>query len=401
MIMKKYVIFGWAAGIAGGQLHTAEKCKVVMKNGYAVYVVYAINKKIMLPSIIKANSICVPEINYMPSYYFSNNREKIVKKIISFINRNDSDEVFIESNDVRYSYWAELVASVIKCKHFMFCLEGYFDYSSHKNMDYLKFKLLRSEIAGTRESSLYQLFGKDLITKSNNRFFRAYIGPSFANVPGSQTFRWNSFDYVIGYIGRESKPCFKGIVDGVLSFGKKHSNLKILFLCIGCSEGCLYDKLRNESLQMNNFSICFTGKLYPIPLDYIKNLDVCLGSSGSAAVAARNGIRTIKYFDNSEEPLGVIGYDIRSFSEEKIYKGNLCELLEDVLFNGFCEKFTYKNLYIPYDMELDEKKMFNDCLEMMSPCELSYYDTSRITLVGCRGWLSFIYHRIKNWIKCR
>ena len=79
MIMKKYVIFGWAAGIAGGQLHTAEKCKVVMKNGYAVYVVYAINKKIMLPSIIKANSICVPEINYMPSYYFSNNRLTFVQ----------------------------------------------------------------------------------------------------------------------------------------------------------------------------------------------------------------------------------------------------------------------------------------------------------------------------------
>ena len=401
MIMKKYVIFGWAAGIAGGQLHTAEKCKVIMKNGYDVYVIYAVNKKIVLPSIKKAKSICIPEISYLPSYYSSNYREKIVKKIISYINRNDYDEVFIESHDVRYSYWAELVASVIKCKHFMFCLEGYFNYSSHKNMDYLKFKLSRSEIAGTRESSLYQLFGTDLITKNNNRFFQAYTGPSFADVPGGLTIQWNSYDYVIGYIGRESKPCFKGVVKGVVSFCKKHPDLKFLFFCIGCSEGSLYDKLRNESLQMNNMTVCFTGKLFPIPLEYIKKLDVCTGSSGSAGVAARNGVKTIKYFDNSEEPLGVIGYDIRYFSEEKKYKGNLCDLLEDILFNGFCEKFSYINLYAPYDLDLLEKKLFNDCLEMMCPCELEYYDTSCISLAGFRGWLKFVYHRIKNWLKCK
>lgn len=380
--MKKYIIFGWACGIAGGQIYTSNKCSSLSKNGYDPYVIYAESGIISLPNILNSKHISIPEISFFPSYYTTSERKEIIDGILAFIDKTEDDDVFIESNDVKYAYWAEIVAERLKCKHFMFCLEGYFDYSKHSNREFLLFKLLRKEIAGTRKSSMYDLIGKPFINESNNRFFAAYSTNSVEDVPPKIQIQWDQYDYVFGYVGRASKPCFKAIYKGIYDFCKKHDELKILLFCIGGKKASeTYKQVYAQFSDLINAEVLFSDPIFPIPRDYILHLNLSFGSSGSAIVSARLGVKTIRFLDNSYEPQNIIGYHINGFLEK--YHDNIPQLIEDILFHQLCDNTPYEMPTKCKDQETIESELQRDSMiMMMSDEEQCYYDTSHIRYQG-------------------
>jgi hypothetical protein len=339
-----------------------------------------------LPEIIKAHTLYVEILSSFPSYFTKNDCELKIKEIILFIDLHDDDEVVIESNDIRYSYWAELVAARIRCKHFLYALEAFFPYK-HTNNQYLRFKLNRKELAGTRESSLYNLLGTDIVNKENNLYFVIVSSNMPADIPPPIKVQWSDYDFKICYLGRETKPFFKNASQEILEFAKKHKDKKVLYLCLGCiGESPICMNLKYASNNLTNVSAVFTGRLFPLPKTYFDHIDLLIGSSGCAGVGARMGVKTIKYLDDGKTPLGVLGYDIKDRrSEQKIYPGNLTQLLEDVYFSHYLEKHHFTNLYIDYSKPTWKESPGFETI--ISPTEPVYYDTTTIRQVGIKGLL--------------
>lgn len=383
-----YIILGWACGIGGGQIYTDNKCRALAKKGYRVFVFYPEDGKIVLPNISTVGTKQIRALQYLPSWFSRIEKERILQEMLAFLCK-DGNPVFIESNDVKYSYWGELLAEKLNCRHFVFALEAYFPYKHKRN--FLWYKLNRGELAGTRIQSLPDLFGGDLEkSDERNKYLRAFCTNSVQDVPCNIPDEWISNDIKIGYIGRESKPCFTFIMRDLVSFISKHPDKTILVLCIGCNEN--NTECAKALENYSNCKVVFTGSIFPIPLEYLKLLNVAIGSSGSIGVAAKNNVISIKYLDAVPEPRGVIGYDIKDLkSIDRSYSGSLCDLLDDILFHQYCDQYKYEYLYeILTNDDIDEKLCADAQMMMSINTELSFFKADKIVNRGIKGLIEKI-----------
>ena len=132
---------------------------------------------------------------------------------------------------------------------------------------------------------------------------------------------------------------------------------------------------------ISNLDYVNTGFLYPIPQSLLAHLDIAIGTSGCISVGVRNGVKTIAYADNDNQPYGLMGYDLL---ERKLQNNERCglslsDLLEDILFGSYCDRYEYKQLYKPvlsYDRIMEV--LMNDITYMTAPVSNEYYDTSKI-----------------------
>lgn len=382
-------MFSWGCSVAGGQIYTDNKCRAMKNLGYDVYVIYPGDADIVLDNIRHSKTMRANWLSYMPSCFLTKQVECFKKCIIDFIDKSIDDYCFIESNDIRFSYWAELVAKELKCKHFIFTLEAYFNHIKEDNLDYLMFKHNRKELGGTRPSSLPQLL-KGVVAENSedNVYFRAICTNTLKNVSPPIEINWDDYEIRLGYLGRDSKPCFRYILEELDAFFLSTTK-KVLLLCIGCnSDSKVFQEYLNRYQKYPNVKLIATGLLAPIPKDYVMNLDIALGSSGSAKVCEDAGTTTIRYLDNEPLPIGVCGYHFqRGHSIKRVYQGNLSDLIHSILNGELLVSNT--NLEIDnrcYDESLIDSLLTKDAQFMMSSStNLDYYNTLSIKYRGLKG----------------
>lgn len=76
------------------------------------------------------------------------------------------------------------------------------------------------------------------------------------------------------------------------------------------------------------------GFLYPLPLQLIQKIDVCIASSGAARAVHKEGIPVITFDANDHNPIGILGYDtINTLYRESELNVNLESMLDLVLTN--------------------------------------------------------------------
>lgn len=377
--MKKHVIIGWASQIGGAQIYTKGMCKVLASNGWQPIVFYSGDKYIVIEELQQYATKYYKELSFLPSYYSKKHREKILKEMISFLDIKENDEILIETNDVRYAYWGELLAERLKCKHFAFLLEAYFG-RHENNFDFFKFKLDRDELAGTRITSLPDLFkGKNVITEENNVYFKAAIIGSLEEISSDLDIDYSKYDIRIGHVGRDSKPYVATFYNQFDLFAKRYQDKKILLLMIGGESDSIQGKKLKELEKRNeNITVVSSGQMFPIPAVVVRNMDVCIGSSGCLRVINRCGVKAIAYLDDGEAPCGVLGYDIKNIPVERVYQKSLNELLSAVLFEGYCENFGYSEVYLHQDKQEEYNLLWKNVQYMMKKTDRVYYDTALI-----------------------
>jgi hypothetical protein len=299
---------------------------------------------------------------------------------------SDTSKIIIESTSIPYSLWGELLAQRLDAKHFVYLLHSHFEDLKVPYLEYANFKYERKELAGMVAQTLPLLFaGYRNIDEHERYHLRAAGKNPISSSPDSnaitnEIFKAKDCDYVIGGFGTLNKPHALDIFKEVKKFAYKHSDKKIAYIVIGSSfTGAIESKMLEMSKGCENLHLILAGEMFPVPERLFKAMDVCIGSWGSATVAARAGAKTIRLSNDTQViPQGLIGYTLTKepYSDYKCYAGTLIEVIEDVLVRGKYNNMEYMppSLYPDYH---EEHKKHMDFIEQS--CQIrEYYDINKI-----------------------
>ena len=380
--MKKYIILGWCGGMGGGNIYTKNKCEAARLAGWEPIVIHFSSREVFLKELKVYQDNRVKEMLNPPSFYTHRQQKRIIDRLVYYVNPLPGDEFFVESNGVRNAYWGELLAKRLNCKHFAFVLEFFYPWHDD-NTDFFLFKLNRKELSAISTKHMMELFGnrKDILY-DDIPIMHASCSNSVDETEDTIGVDYSKYNIIIGNIGRSSKPYVESLGLEILKFAKKHSDKKILFIIIGGEKESLIAKQQSALFQdAPNLDYVNTGFIFPIPQNILNHLDVAIASGGCIGIGVRSGVKTITYADNNTLPYGVMGYDIkdRNVQMNEHCGLSLFDLLEGVLFESYCEKFEYKQLYdsAPTN-EQTMNTLIKDIEYMTSAESKEYFDTTKI-----------------------
>lgn len=395
--MKKYIIFGQIQGIGGSQIYLSNKVRYLEERGWTVEVFAEITDNIKLDNIKKFSGNNIPELKYPPHCFSKKRVEEIVQEIIDKI--GFTNPIILESNAPQYAFWGEIVAERLGAKHLAYMLSAFYTNRTNSELDYFKYKLKRKEIAGISKNSLQDLFGNYMdLNEDEKMFLNACCTNSVLEISNPIIDKIEKKEFVIGHVGQLGKPYILGMIDEIITFAKSYSNKYIQLILIGGVEGetAKITKIQNKFINIKNVELIFTDDLFPIPKSFFKKTDICIGSSGSAIICAREKVPTILVKDASPIPIGIIGYTLTKepysqYAPNEKYKGSMAQLIEDILIKNCCENLAhFSPANIDDDMTSEYDKHMDFILRM--PDDKCYYDVRSIKPQGRKKFLASILH---------
>lgn len=399
--MKKYIILGWCGGMGGGNIYTRNQCIIARKLGWNPIVFHFSKKPTFIPDLKQFDENRILEMQFPPCYYTKKERKQIIHRFLNVIDPQKDDEFFVESNGVRYSYWGELIAKELQCKHFVFLAEFFFAWNDDY-YDFFSFKYKRKELVGIGKLSLPSLFGDKKVVLSsveNRQSMNAFCTNSVEDIQFNSEYDFSRYDIVISNIGRSTKPYVQWVSEELVEFCKRHNDKRILFVIVGGEKGTSEDNNIKETLkECDNIDVYSTGFLFPISLQLLKHIDVAIATSGCIRIAQEANLVTIVYKDNERKPYGVYGYDLKEYPlpDKPLVKYNLCDLLDEILFCGFCDKYSFEPIFKPVSVADGFAQLEKDTQYMLAPNERGYYDTSRV--YPTIFWRSFYIKTLGHFI---
>lgn len=389
--MKKYVIFGSIIGIGGWQIYIEAKVAYLKENGWEVYVFCPkrtwIKEVIKLIGLVEYEKNMMPELLREPYHLLPIKQKHVINSMLEIINPNSNDEVIIESTSMSSSLWGEILAKKLNAKHFVYLLHSHFENVPASFLEFYNFKYERKELAGMCEQTIPILFHGyrniddneryDLIAAGKNPLCNSPESDAYAN---KTLYKLKDCDYIIGGFGTLDKPHTLDILIEVKKFAYKHPDKKVAYIIIGSSiAGTVETKIIEMSKDCNSLKVFFIEEIHPVPEKLFKEMHVCIGSWGSAKVAALAGAKTILLSsDIDTKPQGIIGYTLTEepYLQNICFEGSLLDTLEDVLI---CDKYSNYE-YIqpsPYPDYYIEHKKHMDFVE--NSCQIKeYYNMKKI-----------------------
>lgn len=378
--VKKYIILtGTIARMGGAQMYVNNKVQFVRKEGWKPFVFSGLKGPVLIEGLKQYEYGIMSDLDESPQFYSKENQSKIIERLVKMIKFTDADEVIIESNTSHFSYWGELLAKRLKCKHFVFLLDETFDLTSDQKK-YFEFKFRRGELSVIKERSLQLLFGEKVDIERPEQY--VLVAPCNNVVEDVEDNRFNNipykkFDHVICSLGRLNKNYIPVVVEGFEKFARGTTD-KILYIFIGSQpEDYPVDipyKIKETFQGMNNVTLLMPGYVFPIPRSIMKKIDLAIASSGSAAVLADEGVTTITMDGEDGQPIGVLGYD----TQERLFRNQpqkytLCELINEVIFNNYLSDYKYH-----IEESLDDEVYMEQHFAFIEKSEKNkeYYDIS-------------------------
>ena len=351
--MRKYILFGPAYGIGGWQLYINARCKHLYENNIDFYLIFPPETggdKIKLEYISKAKKYSLEQIE--PYWYSRHHVNDIIKKILSYIDYHDGNDVFIESTCIIYSFWGELLAKATHGQNFCYLLHSHTKGFPLAWKKFFSYKYDQDLIAGQTEITIPDLFdGYRKISKENSRpIFARWERPICDTRIDCEDYirylkKYKNGGYkIVGYFGVLRKPHFLLLCDFMVKYCNAHSNQKFLFVAIGSSgETKPETKLGEIPKCSSNCEVYNIPEMYPIPRGIFEPLDVCLASWGSSMQAATVCNRTIRIYDDVNLiPHGIIGINLQEpYHLKPPGKDTMEELFNEILFGSNYKDVIY------------------------------------------------------------
>lgn len=350
---KKYILFGPAYGIGGWQLYINARCKHLHENNIDYYLIFPPEtggRKVKLEYIDKSKRFPLEQVE--PYWYSKRKVNGKIKEILDFIGFQKSDDIFIESTSMIYSFWGELLAQATNGQNFCYILHSHTKGFPLAWQKFFSYKYDQDLIAGQTEITIPDLLkGYRAISEENSRpIYAQWDGPICDDrddcreyIETLQSYKENGFK-LIGYFGVLRKPHFLLLCDYMIKYSEAHSDSNFLFVAIGSSGETRPEiKLSEIPQHTNNCKVYNIPEMYPIPRTIFKLLDICLASWGSSAHAATACKRTIRIYDDVNLiPHGIIGINLQEpYHLHPPVKETMDELFDEILFGS-----DYSN--IPY-----------------------------------------------------
>lgn len=369
--MRKYVLLGCATGIGGWQLYIDARLKYMEEQGATVYVVHAneemANRNVVLPNLRNGNTLSLDEIVFAPHVLTKRQVQKVMNKILNFISYDKNDEYFVESTSMPFSYWGELLAERLSCINYAYLLHSHIENTPHDIQRFFEFKYNNHMLAGQSKITLPDLFeGYMNIDPEDTRA----VSASWANPISSDDCglehelqiidQYRKEDRcIVGYFGTLSKPHFIKLCDFIINYANSRTDKKFAFISVGSSaNGVAEMKQMEVEKQTSNCVTINIKEVYPVPRRVFEIMDLCIGSWGSATVAARVCQRTIRLTNDVEIiPQGIIGITLTEYPYYLMgaCDENLDELIDGILFNGSYDCSTYVSPPNPKDFREAQK----------------------------------------------
>lgn len=370
--MKKYIILTPnITNIGGAQIYVANKKKFLEEAGWKVEIYSIVEGQIIIKDINIFKNNIIKELLYSPLLYSKTKRLHIVNRLLK---KDNFEELIIESNTIPLALWGEIVAKQTNGKHIIYLLNEYFEDFSNSIFKFLDFKHKRRELAGIHNRSLELLFkGYKKIAENERYSLRAVCGNSVGDVPNYILDNIQKKDINIGCISRLEKPFINTMIDEVVQFSEKISNMTIQLILVGGSpDESIEQKIIKKTKKVKNLNVIMTGRLFPIPKVLFKLVDIFIGVAGAAGVSANEGVLTLTVDVSNHKPIGLLGYDTFdtlytnydrdiSISEalEKILIKEQIQRKEDIKINYKIVDFRKEYLnHLDFIYASDEKKYY-------------------------------------------
>ncbi|MGM9709323.1 MAG: hypothetical protein ACI3ZB_06945 [Prevotella sp.] len=358
--------------MGGEEIYTRNKVLEAKAKGYTPIVFHSgSGQKIYIDGLKPFEPYCFPEFRYEPCVISKNGKKEVIKRICEILNDIDEESI-IESHEIIVAEWAEYIAQQLHIRHLAYLLLEHNSINNKELKEFFWFKYNRHELVGIAENTL-----KDLFCNLNNitgYHLPAHCANSYEDIPCPKEFVVREADFTIGTIGRTNKDYVVPLIHSIIRFAKLYSNKSINVLYIGGSMNKQSEDFVKKTLsEIPNIKLYFTGMIFPIPIDLIRQADVYVSSAGSCLTSYRCGIPTISIDGNDSEAIGLFGITtqhslFRGADEPKI---RIETLLEQVLIK---RKYTKTDKI--EEVVIDFSKHW-EFINEMSPLR-DYFDIERI-----------------------
>lgn len=335
---KCYIFFTDSiVNIGGGQLYVKAKMEYLHREGWTVYIYSHINGEILIREFIPFTQYIYTELNVYPFYLSRYRREKILKTWYFQICNTTWNEIIIESNTNILATWSECFAAMIGAKHIIYnyhetptCIKRLYDFAC--------FKHKRKEFVGITSQIICNYFkGYLSISKDESYSLEAYgANKCIVDYDSLICSKIKRNAKTICVLGRFEKGYVSSSLLKIKSYICANSSTFFNLIYIGGeSKGNQVKKsIENTFLSVTNVNLMVLGFLYPLPLQLIQKIDVCIASSGAARAVHKEGIPVITFDANDHNPIGILGYDtINTLYRESELNVNLESMLDLVLTN--------------------------------------------------------------------
>jgi hypothetical protein len=319
--------------MGGEEMYTRNKIISAREHGYFPIVFHSgIGDKIYIEDLKPFEKNAFSEFRYEPSVVPKWKKNKLLSRICKLLVDYDG-ECIVESHEILVAEWGELIAKRLNARHISYMLLEHNTLMNKSLYDFFKFKYDRRELVGIVNSTIpdmFSNFNKNVIGYS----LPAYCQNVLEQIPCPKEYKINDVDYVIGSIGRTNKRYVQPMIDSIIKFTSNHPDERFGILYIGGSMDKYSEKLVKERLSsITNAELIFTGMLFPLSVEMIKQMDVCIATAGSCSTSENCGIPTISIDGNDSKAIGIFERTtshslFRDKSEPKIEIENL---LEDIL----------------------------------------------------------------------
>lgn len=363
--MKVYIfIIRRITYISGAIQYVYNKTNYLESQGWRVFIFSALHGPLYVEKFEKYKDYIYPQLFLTPNCFKKNEVNAVVNSIVTKSKVMPGDYCIVESDAVQRSVWAELIASRLNCRHLALFVRETHKFYNEEIRDYLKFKYNRHELAGIVDESVNQILNDENVERRADTRFAAYCNNVIEDIHDGFSNKLNDkADYTLGYLGRLEKPCVTSIVKGMSSFVSRYANKSINVVMIGGSTSKhMVDYIQDTFKKYPNVNLLLTGYLYPIPLSFVKRVNVFVSTAGSVTVTYNAGIPTVRVHPVTGKPVGIVGLDF------KIGDKGLYDSSSDLTVDSCIEKAIEHRdeIVFDYDEEGYYRRMYNEFKRQLS-----------------------------------
>lgn len=410
--MKKYIIVTYnVCNMGGGQLYVLRRCRHLMSKGYEVLVLIAYDSGYfpLENQFEGVNFYYAPEISTLSIRTKKNRKSEIIDVVKQFV--SGSKDNYVESHTLPGIEWGEIIAAEINARHLAYPLAELFfsevRFSPAKEI--IIRKLNNGELYGCTSVSLKTIFQKDI--PINNYVNIGFDEGELVNecIPHIPNYKKKE-NFVITTIGRLSKGYFEPLIKDVIDFAKEHKENQFVLLLAGGSPdksrvNYLQEKYNNDTLQLKNLNIVYTGYIEKLGKDIFNQTDVFVGMATASVNAISQGCITLNiepYRDDMTS--GYFGVDTKNFAYSESGKvWRIKEKLEEVFGASEDEKrrisIIGKQLFDEsFNNKVCMKKLDNiiQALPIVEKSNIPHNSWLYIIYVNIGVYLAKLYYQLFN-----
>lgn len=340
--MKYYIVLQPSIHSMGGEeMYTRNILLSARENGFTPVVLHSdmAEDKIYIDDLKPFEKYGIPEFRYEPCVVSKRRKGQLLKRLENILQGCESESV-VESHEILVAEWGEWMAEKLKIRHFAYMLLEHNTLTFRSLYDFFRFKYDRHELAGIVKETIPDMFkhyASDIIGYS----LPAYCTNTYEDIPCREEHKVKTADFTIGSLGRTNKQYVLPMVDAFVNFVQKHSQKTFNILYVGGSMDKLSEKEVVRRLSsLPNAHLIFTGMLFPIPIELVRQMDVCVATAGSCFVSYNCGVPTISVDGNDSKAIGIYGKTTRNtlFRSDKEPQIDIEDLLEEILMKRKYEK---------------------------------------------------------------